>query len=94
VAKQPISVAVSHTANAFRFYRSGVISSGCGTYRTHAILLIGYGKDATTGMDYWLAKNSWGTGWGEQGFVRIQRTMSYNVGVCGILSMSSYPKLA
>jgi cathepsin C len=50
----------------------------------HAVLLVGYGTDAKTGEDYWLVKNSWGTGWGEGGFFRIRR----GVDECGIESIA------
>lgn len=33
------------------------------------MLVVGYGKDAKTGEDYWSVKNSWGTGWGEDGLL-------------------------
>jgi hypothetical protein len=37
----------------------------------HAVVLIGWGVDR--GVPYWLCQNSWGAGWGEQGFFRIMR---------------------
>ena len=29
------------------------------------MLIIGWGKDNVSGLDYWTARNSWGDGWGE-----------------------------
>ena len=41
---------------------------------------MGYGREA--GLDYWLGKNSWGSGFGEDGFFKIKRW----TGHCGIAS--------
>jgi len=44
----------------------------------HEVSVVGYGSQA--GNDYWLVKNSWGTGFGENGYIKIKR----GTGHCGI----------
>lgn len=51
--------------------------------------IVGY--DATDSMDYWIVKNSWSEGWGEDGYVRIQRNAPVYKGMCGIAGYFSYP---
>ncbi len=36
----------------------------------HAIAIVGWGKDQSSGLSYWIIKNSWTTGWGENGYFR------------------------
>ena len=85
----PISIAVAAGNSAFQFYRSGILTSGCGTYMDHAVTMIGYGS--LNGKDYWIIKNSWGPYWGEGGFARIARSSSSGSGVCGLLQYSVQP---
>jgi len=61
----------------------------------HAVLVVGYGKDEQTEKPYWLVKNSWGTSWGDKGYIRISReeVEGNDWGVCGIMSLPSYPVL-
>lgn len=90
VANQPISIAIDGSGRNFHFYKSGVFMEECGTRLTHAVTAIGYGTSAD-GTKYWLMKNSWGTRWGENGYMRIQRDTSAPEGLCGLAKKASYP---
>ena len=82
------------TSLAFYQYKSGVLdTSSCGTNLNHALLLVGYGTDSASGKDYWLVKNTWGTNWGEKGYIKIKRDDQNGPGMCGILKLNSYPTL-
>merc|ERR1712080_599583 len=79
----PVSVAVD--AGKFQSYRSGVLTGRCGTSLDHGVLVVGYGTAG--GTDYWKVKNSWGSSFGEAGYIRLSR----NGDMCGILDDASYP---
>jgi len=83
VAIGPVSVALE-AESTFQLYSSGILSAdGCGTIMDHGVLVVGYGTDA--GQDYWLVKNSWGTNWGEKGYIRLARdNIEGSAGTCGL----------
>uniref|UniRef100_A0A803QJB9 Cysteine proteinase n=1 Tax=Cannabis sativa TaxID=3483 RepID=A0A803QJB9_CANSA len=91
VAHQPVSVAIEGGGQYFQFYSSGVFTGDCGTTLDHGVTVVGYGTDEEEGTKYWLVKNSWGTNWGEEGYVRIQRDVGQKQGLCGIAMDASYP---
>ncbi|XP_058081238.1 senescence-specific cysteine protease SAG39-like [Magnolia sinica] len=90
VTNQPVSVAIDAGGFAFQFYSSGVFTGECGTDLNHGVTAVGYGT-ADDGTNYWLVKNSWGTGWGEDGYIRMQRDVEAKEGLCGIAMQASYP---
>lgn len=87
----PVSIAIEADTRAFQLYKGGVLtSSACGTNLDHGVLIVGYGEENNT--PYWLVKNSWGTTWGENGYVKIERSDNVNdPGVCGIAMQPSFP---
>ncbi|RWR83325.1 senescence-specific cysteine protease SAG39-like protein [Cinnamomum micranthum f. kanehirae] len=90
VPPTPISVAVDASGQSFQYYSGGIFEGDCGTNLDHAVTLVGYG-DADDGTKYWLVKNSWGTEWGEEGYIRMKRGVDAAEGVCGITLVASYP---
>jgi len=93
VAKQPVSIAVNADPDAFMYYQSGVMNSACGTSTDHAVLTVGYGVDSDSSLPYWKIKNSWGSDWGESGYIRLWRDASVNggQGQCGMYTYALFP---
>ncbi|KAI5009701.1 hypothetical protein ZWY2020_011838 [Hordeum vulgare] len=93
VAHQPVSVAIEAGGREFQLYESGVFTGRCGTELDHAVLAVGYGTgtEADGGKDFWLVRNSWGPGWGEGGYIRMERNVTARAGKCGIAMFASYP---
>ncbi|MBA0865507.1 hypothetical protein Goshw_012851 [Gossypium schwendimanii] len=89
-ANQPVSVALEGTGRDFQLYSGGVFTGDCGNSLTHAATIVGYGT-SEEGLNYWLIKNSWGETWGENGYMRIQRNVETQGGLCGIAMKASYP---
>jgi C1A family cysteine protease len=93
LSQQPVSIAIEADQRDFQLYNSGVFTGTCGTNLDHGVLVVGYGSE--DGSDYYLVKNSWGTSWGESGYIKLGRGPQYNngQGQCGILLEASYPTL-
>jgi len=88
LSHQPIATSFNADAQSFQFYTSGVYDDeSCdGTVLNHAVTLVGYGSE--DGEGYWLAKNSWGSDWGEKGYFRV--AIAPGVGICGIQSSAGW----
>lgn len=86
----PMSVAIDASHMSFQLYTSGVyFEPECSSqFLDHGVTAIGYGTDATSSMDYFIVKNSWGLVWGDSGYIKMARNKSNN---CGIATSSSYP---
>lgn len=89
VAQQPVSIAIQANQVAFQTYSSGVLTGKCGQRLDHGVLAVGYGT-WTDGTPYWKVKNSWGTGWGMNGYILIERS---SADLCGVLDAASYPTI-
>jgi hypothetical protein len=73
------------------FYTGGIFDNkNCGDSLDHGVLIAGYGS--ANGSDYWLVKNSWGTSWGEAGYIRFIRASGTGEAICGLNLQASYPE--
>ncbi|KAK2848855.1 hypothetical protein Q5P01_008689 [Channa striata] len=66
-------------AVSWQDYLGGIIQRHCSSQKSnHAVLVVGY--DTTGDIPYWIVQNSWGTSWGDGGYVYIR----IGNNVCGI----------
>ncbi|XP_031627168.1 cathepsin L1-like [Contarinia nasturtii] len=83
VGSMSIAIAVN---SKFQMYGGGIFDDrSCNNGAlNHALVVIGYGTE--NGQDFWILKNSWGTGWGERGYMRIRR----GVNLCHMCNYAAY----
>ncbi|TDH71515.1 hypothetical protein CCR75_007504 [Bremia lactucae] len=86
IEQHPVIVAVASGNNVWKQYTGGVVAS-CGTRKPdHAVVAVGY--DSTSIK----IRNSWGTLWGEDGYMRLARSPSRE-GTCGVMLDMSTPQM-
>ena len=90
IAVGPTSVTVEADRAVFQRYTGGILNSGaCGTQLDHAITAVGYGNQ--DGQDYYIVRNSWGSSWGDRGYINIAASGEGSTGICGIQQTSVWP---
>lgn len=75
----PLSICVD--ADPWQTYQKGILTKKCGQDLDHCVLLVGYGVDSSSNLEFWSIRNSWGTDWGEDGYIRVARN---NKNLCGV----------
>ncbi|XP_007539927.1 procathepsin L-like [Erinaceus europaeus] len=88
----PISVGIDAGHSTFQFYKEGIYyEPNCSSEELdHGVLVVGYGFEGAVSDNnkYWLVKNSWGTDWGMEGYIKMTKDRNNH---CGIATMASYP---
>jgi len=70
----PFSIIVD--ASSWQYYTGGILpASQCGSSLDHAVIAAGYSMGS-----FWNVRNSWGTSWGENGYIRLQ----FGQNTCGM----------
>lgn len=77
LAGGPVAIAINANDN-FMDYAEGIFNEAIDASPNHAVVAVGY---AST---YFYVRNSWGSGWGDAGYVKLAR------GICTSLTYSYY----
>ena len=78
----PISCGIQATNTFEQTYKGGIYQEYIADPQlNHEISIVGWGTEESTGVEYWIGRNSWGTYWGEYGFFKLPIGTDYNLGV-------------
>lgn len=95
----PMSVSVN--ASLWKYYWNNtadtIMEPSCSASTSgfdHAVQLVGFGTTHDN-VDYWIVRNSWGTGWGYNGYMRFHRSSSScdGNGATQVFGLASFPKI-
>lgn len=82
----PVATAI-YASKYLQSYKSGVLRDPLcksNSQVNHAVAIIGYGTQNS--KDHWLFRNSWGTGWGMNGYFMLTRGINH----CNLMSLPFY----
>jgi len=87
----PVTVAL-RAGPAFKAYSGGVFNTAESGKVNHGVVLVGW--DDNIGGGVWILRNSWGTGWGEDGYMRIKYGTSDVGYAANYIEFSKFGKLS
>jgi C1A family cysteine protease len=78
------ALSVCVDASSWQDYTGGVLmAADCTNNIDHCVQLVGY--DMTQSTPFWIVRNSWGTDWGENGYIRLQ----YGQDTCAVADVAT-----
>jgi len=84
LAHGPLSICVD--ASTWQNYQGGVITHGCGDDLDHCVQIVGFSETTNNKTPYWIIRNSWGTDWGLNGYLWVERGKDE----CGVSDEATY----
>jgi len=91
VSIRPAAIAVNASGLRFQTYETGVLNNCTNTQLNHAIAMDGY--DSTASVPYYQVRNSWGSSWGDNGYILLGMTEGNAKGNCGVQQDVDYPNI-
>ena len=87
ITEGPVAVAIDASHFSFQLYTGGIYDDPMCSSTTldHGVVCVGFGQE--NGVEYWIVRNSWGSSWGESGYIRMIKGSNQ----CGIATMATYP---
>ena len=88
----PVAVVVD--ATPLQSYKTGIFyptSTVKCTSINHAVVIVGYGYDTTTKVNFWYVRNSWSTGWGMAGYFKVKDVQTVENDSCYLTQYAYQP---